>query len=156
VDDGELSTDFPTGHVDFGRVIVFKDQLLARAWENFNRGTAPSLRPAFEEFRVTRSAWLGDYALFMAIREAHSKVAWIEWPEPLVMRESAAIARARRDRADAIGRHQFAQFLVSRQLAALQAHARERDVKLIGDLPIFVAPDSADVWANPHLFKLDA
>lgn len=156
VDDADLSTDFPTGRIDFGRVIAFKDRLLARAWENFNRGTSAALGPAFEEFRAAESLWLEDYALFMAIREAHSRVSWIEWPEPLRMREPAAIHRARRDLADAIGRHQFAQFLFARQLAALRVHARGHGVKLIGDLPIFVAPDSADVWANPHLFRLDA
>ena len=147
---------FPPGQVDFARAGAFKDRLLARAWENFGRGSAPALRPAFDEYRAAESAWLDDFALFMALREANPNVAYTDWPRPLVVREPAALDRARRDFADAVGRHQFAQFLFARQLAALRAHAGDRGVRLIGDLPIFVSPDSADVWANPHLFRLDA
>jgi 4-alpha-glucanotransferase len=156
VDKADLAADFPAGLVDFDRAAAFKDRLLARAWENFNRGSAPALRELFQEYRSAQSAWLEDYALFMALRKAHPNVSWIDWPRPLVMRAPDAVNQARRNLSDAVGRHQFAQFLFARQLAALRAHARGRGVKLIGDLPIFVSPDSADVWANPHLFRLDA
>lgn len=147
---------FPTGRVDYAHVEKFKDDFLARAWANFGRGTAPDLRQPFAEFRADQQSWLDDYALFMALREVRPPGPYTDWPQPLIAREPTAIDRARRDQADAVGRHQFAQFLFARQLAALRAHARERGVKLIGDLPIFVSPDSADVWAHPELFRLDA
>ena len=146
---------FPPGRVDFERVTRFKDQLLARTWANFNQGMGPALRQPFAEFRAAQSAWLEDFALFMALREARPNVSYADWPAPLLMREPAAVNQARRDLADAVGRHQFAQFLFARQLDALRRHARARGVKLVGDLPIFVSPDSADVWAGPHLFRLD-
>jgi 4-alpha-glucanotransferase len=146
---------FPEGRVDFHRAGSLKNELIAIAWANFSRGIGPALSGPFEEFKASESTWLDDFALFMAIKEARPDSGYHDWPAPLVYREPAAIHRARRELADAIGRHQFAQFLFGRQLTELRKYARTRGVKLIGDLPIFVSPDSADVWANPHLFKLD-
>lgn len=146
---------FPSSQVDYGRAIEFKDQVIAGAWQNFSAGAGPGLRAAFEAFVADQADWLDDFALFMAIREAHPHVPYAEWPRPVLLREPGVIARARIDLADAIGRHRFAQFLFARQMQALRDHAAARGVKLIGDLPIFISPESADVWANPHLFKLD-
>lgn len=146
----------PTGRVDYRKAGAFKDRVVARAWAAFDGGAAPTLRDPFERFSVEQAAWLDDFALFMALREAHPDVSYADWPTPLLMRQKGALAQARRDLADPVGRHRFAQFLFARQLGALRTHAADRGVKLIGDLPIFISPESADVWANPHLFRLDA
>ncbi len=161
VEDGLLSRHdledvrFPAGHVDYGPVIQFKNHILNRAWENFQRGAAPSLRPAFEDFRHHAAGWLNDYALFRAIKDAHGGRAWAEWPLELVVRKPDALAQARRELAGAVGLHQFRQFLFVRQWRALKEYANRHGIRLIGDAPIFVASDSADVWANPNLFWLD-
>jgi 4-alpha-glucanotransferase len=146
---------FPAGYVDFGAVVPFKDGLLARAWENFESGAAPALRQPFEAFGVEQGAWLDDFALFLALKDAYGGVSWTEWPEKLVLRRPAALAEARRALADAVGLHRFRQFLFFRQWGALKRYAHGRGVRLIGDVPIFVSGDSADVWAHPELFLLD-
>ena len=141
--------------VDYGAVIAFKGRLLARAWNNFQSGAAPSLRPEYEEFGSRQAGWLDDFALFMALKEAHGGRSWLDWPAALTRREPAALRSARKELAGAIGRHRFGQFLFFRQWRRLREYAHGRGVRLIGDLPIFVAGDSADVWANPELFLLD-
>jgi 4-alpha-glucanotransferase len=148
-------TRFPVDHVDYATVIPFKLGLLDRAWESFRRGAAPSLRRPFEAFCSQKSHWLDDFALFMALKEAHEGRGWTEWPAELVQRRPNALEEARRKLRDAVGRRQFAQFLFFRQWDELKQYAHERGVRLIGDLPIFVSSDSADVWANPELFQLD-
>ena len=148
--------DFPTGRVDYRRVNAFKTRLLARAWGQFRGGGAGgTLRADFESFAAGESAWLDNFALFMALKEARPGAPWTDWPKPLVLCDPAALDTARRELADVIGRHRFVQFLFFRQLRSLRDYAAGRGVRLIGDLPIFVSADSADVWANPHLFQLD-
>jgi 4-alpha-glucanotransferase len=146
----------PAGEVDYGPVVEFKQALLARAWDNFRSGAAPSLRGPFEEFRGREARWLDDYALYTALKEAHDGASWQLWEPGLVLRKHAALDRARHQLADAIGRHCFGQFLFTRQWSAVKKHAHDKGIRLIGDVPIFVATDSSDVWANPHEFKLDA
>ena len=114
----------------------------------------PAQRDAWEEFRGA-NAWLDDYTLFMALREAHDHRAWTEWPEPIRQREPAALADARRALGTEIARHGALQWAFARQWRELRAHAHARGVELFGDAPIFVALDSADVWAAPGLFQLD-
>src|SRR5262249_32138915 len=116
---------------------------------------APSLRPQFEEFRNREAGWLDDFALFLALKEAHGGGSWYEWPEELIRREPPALERAQQMLAESMGLHRFRQFLFYHQWLALKQYAREQDVRLIGDVPIFVAGDSADVWTNPELFLLD-
>jgi 4-alpha-glucanotransferase len=147
---------FPAGHVDYGPVITFKIGMHARAWENFRAGAAPGLRSAYEAFGVQQASWLDDFALFMALKDAHGGKSWYEWPPELVLRNPGALAQARASLADGIGLHRFRQFLFYRQWSDVKRHAQEKDVGLIGDLPIFVSGDSVDVWANPELFLLDA
>jgi 4-alpha-glucanotransferase len=91
----------------------------------------------------------------MALKDAHGGASWLDWPTELVRRDPGRLATARRDLSDGISRHQFAQFLFFRQWKALKDHANGRGIKLLGDAPIFVSSDSADVWANPDLFFLD-
>lgn len=99
--------------------------------------------------------WLEDFCLFSTIKEVHP-LHWVEWPAPLRDRESAALQAFAHSHAERIRFHYFAQFLFHRQWHAIKTHANERDILLFGDIPIFVAHDSADVWCHRHLFKLDA
>jgi 4-alpha-glucanotransferase len=146
---------FPAEFVDYGPVIDFKKAVLSKAWENFQNAPIRPLRSAFDEFCQREAAWLEDYALFMALKEYHEGASWNTWSEDLVLRKPAAMDRARRMLAGAVGRHKLGQFLFTRQWAAVRLYAAERGIQLIGDVPIFVSADSADVWANPDLFKLD-
>jgi len=146
---------FPATKVDFDTVERFKHSLLEAAWRNFSAGVRADLRPGFEEFGQTQAHWLDDYALFRALKERHGGAPYLEWPPELVQRTPAALDRARRDLAREVDQVRFSQFLLFRQGARLKEHARARGVRLIGDLPFFVSPDSSDVWANPELFLLD-
>ena len=147
---------FPTAVVDFDAVKRFKSALLEKAWRSFSGGARADLRPAFEGFRQTQAHWLDDYALFRALKERTGGASYLQWPEQLVRRTPAALEHARRELAGQIDYVRFSQFLLFRQGARLKDHARAKGVRLIGDLPFFVSPDSSDVWANPELFLLDA
>jgi len=146
---------FPEDRVDFGPVIQFKVALLQRAWERFRAGAAAALKPEFEAFCDEAAGWLDDFALFMALKDAHGGASWLTWELPLVRRDDAALAAARSRQADSIRQHQFRQFLFFKAWRALKAHANTQGVRLIGDIPIFVSSDSADVWAHPENFQLD-
>jgi 4-alpha-glucanotransferase len=141
--------------IDYNAVIPFKYRLLRTAWTNFRAGAGSDLRANYEEFCNAHRHWLEDYALFRALKAEHNGACYLEWPAELVRRTPAALAQARRDLGDLIDRVRFAQFLLFRQGERLKAHARAKGVRLIGDLPFFVSPDSSDVWANPELFLLD-
>jgi 4-alpha-glucanotransferase len=147
---------FPAERVEFERVIPFKERLMARAWLNFRKGPPAALRQAFERFCLEKGPVQDDAALFSALRTRYPGKPFQEWPAELVHRDPKALAQARKELADAIDQFRFSQFLVLRQWESLKAYANERGVELLGDLPIFVAPDSADVWANPELFLLGA
>jgi 4-alpha-glucanotransferase len=156
--DEELSPApaFPAERVDYGEAGRFKRALLRRACENFRAGAGgESLRAEFETFRAESVSWLGDYALYRALKAEREERAWTEWEEPLVRREPAALEEARARLSAEVEAEQFNQFLFFRQWAAVKAYANERGISIIGDIPIFVAHDSADVWSRPHLFKLD-
>ena len=161
VKDGLLRPDdlaagpFRDDRVIFGRVVEWKQELLTRAWENFQTKRDSTLQTALEEFSAKQASWLEDFCLFMALKEAHGGTSWLKWPEPIRRRESAAMDDARRTLDETAARHRFTQFLFFRQWGDLKRHANERGVQLIGDLPIFVSSDSADVWGNPDLFHLD-
>jgi 4-alpha-glucanotransferase len=145
----------PPDRVDFKSVHQSKDILLRKAYEHYQRTTDPELRSAFETFAEQNASWLDDYALFRALKSAHGGVAWHEWERPLLRRTPAALARARQELHGQIEAQKFFQFLFFRQWFALKAYCNERGISLIGDIPIFVAQDSADVWTNPEQFKLD-
>jgi 4-alpha-glucanotransferase len=147
--------NFPADQVHYGPVIQFKVKIIARAWENFQAGHAPGLRQHFEAFAARSASWLDDFALYMALKDAHGGASWQSWPRELVVRQPAALKRAQQDLAPALGLHKFRQFLFFRQWQALKQYANSKGTKLIGDVPIFVASDSADVWQNPELFFLD-
>jgi 4-alpha-glucanotransferase len=148
--------DFPSGRVDFGALIPWKLALLERAFARFSADPQPALEKTFADFCAAHAAWLDDYALFMAIKEANGGGSWDSWPEPLRKRDPAALAAARESLTHHISRFAFYQYLFFQQWRALKACAGEHKIRIIGDIPIFVAYDSADVWAHPELFYLDA
>jgi 4-alpha-glucanotransferase len=162
VDDGLLSAQdcggrsFPADVVNFNEVATFKRGLIGRAWSNFRGGARSDLRDTYEEFRVDQAPWLYDYALFCALKIRYNGAYYVDWPSELVYREPSAMARARRELKDEIDQITFAQFLFFRQALQLKQYARAHGLRIIGDLPFFVSPDSSDVWANPEFFDLDA
>lgn len=147
---------FPAAAVDFARVIPFRHGLLRKAFERFEAGTSAVDPAAVDAFCRAHAYWLDDYALFQALKHAHGEVSWVDWPAPLAKRDPDALAEARQTHAREIRRHKFWQFLFFTQWQALKAYCNERSIQLFGDLPIYVAHDSADVWAHPDLFHLDA
>ncbi len=156
LDKSDLSGgDFNADRVEYGPVIQFKLKLIGKAWERFQGGKAPGLKAPFEEFTKKEAAWLDEYSLFMALKGAHKGGGWQDWSTDLVLRKPAALEKARRDLAGPVNMFKFAQFLFFKQWRALKKYANDKHVRLLGDVPIFVSSDSADVWANPELFHLD-
>ena len=145
----------PNERVDFERVQKSKEIILAKAFVLYQRTTDTELRSAFETFAAQNASWLNDYALFRALKDAQGGRPWHEWEPALVRRESRALAHSLEELHDQIEAHKFYQFLFFKQWFALKAYCNERGVDIIGDIPIFVAQDSADVWTNPDQFKLD-
>ncbi|MGA2903817.1 MAG: 4-alpha-glucanotransferase [Candidatus Korobacteraceae bacterium] len=145
---------FPADSVDFGAVIAWKLPLLQKAFGAF-RQTVSAEREAYEAFCQRHAAWLDDFGLFMALKQKHDLVIWTEWPRELALREPAALARARDEPRDQIECHKFIQFEFERQWCDLKAHCTRNGIRLLGDMPIYVALDSADVWVNRELFELD-
>lgn len=146
---------FPANVVDFDAVTKFKRSLMSTAWNNFRSSARRDLRLAYENFLVDQASWLNDYALFRALKTRYNGAYYVEWPSDLVVRQPSAMARAQRELKEEIDQIAFAQFLFSRQAAQLKRYARSRGLRIIGDLPFFVSPDSSDVWANPQFFDLD-
>lgn len=145
---------FPTDHVDYDRVVAFKEDRLRTAFETFRAEASEDDRDAFAAFRE-REDWLADYTLFAACKAHFDGDPWTEWPEPLRLREPDALAEYRERLADAIDYRAFRQWLFDRQWRDLKAAANERGIAVVGDLPIYPALDSADVWASPDSFQLD-
>jgi 4-alpha-glucanotransferase len=137
--------------VDYERVTRFRERHLRRAWEALRANPSP----AYRLFIDREARWLDDFALFDALKRAHGGVEWTKWERGVRLREPEALARARHAHAADIELSKFTQWLFDEQWRALRAYANERGVGLIGDIPIFVAHDSADVWQNQGLFKLD-
>ncbi|HEY1472009.1 MAG TPA: 4-alpha-glucanotransferase [Candidatus Acidoferrum sp.] len=140
--------------IDYNTITAFKRELLEKACTNF-KATSTELREAFERFCHEQAHWLEDYALFRALKVRYDGAYFVDWPAELVRRLPRALAQARRDLANQADQVRLAQFLLFRQGARLQRHGRAKGVRMIGDLPFFISPDSSDVWANPELFLLD-
>lgn len=149
------SNESDSARVDFDAVRAYKLPRLREAFDRFRRGAGGHLRPEFEAYLSENAAWLDDYALFMALKEEHGGAAWSAWPEEIALRRPDALDHARQALRDEVRRHQFSQFLFDRQWAEVRRYANDREIEIIGDLPIFVAYDSADVWAHRDLFRLD-
>jgi 4-alpha-glucanotransferase len=146
---------FPSTAIDYNTVIPYKRRLLLKAWNVFRSGNYADLRSSFEQFCEENRGWLDDYALFRALKARHNGEHYLKWPQELVRRVPAALVEAQRALGDHIDQVRFAQFLAFHQAARLRDYARSKGVRLIGDLPFFVSPDSSDVWSNPELFLLD-
>jgi 4-alpha-glucanotransferase len=144
----------PAGRVDYGATRTFRERHLRAAHGALGRKRR--LRAAIEAFAAANRDWLEDFALYRALKRAHHERAWIDWEPEARDRRPAALARVRRELGDDLDFVRFEQWLFDRQWRALREHANGRGVGLIGDVPIFVAHDSADVWAHRELFHLDA
>ena len=129
--------------------------MLDRSFIRFQHTQSSQLKAEMEEFQADHSSWLDDYALFMALKEAHGGAPWPTWEKPLRQRQPEALSAARKDLQVAVQRQIYRQFLFYRQWSSLRDHAHAKNIQIIGDIPIFVAHDSADVWVNPDLFYLD-
>jgi 4-alpha-glucanotransferase len=151
----DCQTEFPPHIVNYDAVIPFKTRLVETAWANFKAGAGKDLRSAYDEFRSQQEHWLDDYALFEALKTRYHMKHYLEWPEEIVERRSDALTKAQGELADPIDQVSFAQFLIFRQTDQLKEYAHSKGVRLIGDLPFFVSPDSSDVWAEPEFFLLD-
>lgn len=145
--------DFPSERVDFWEANRWKGALLQRAFQA--RSGHKKLLEDFEIFREAEADWLTEYTLFMAIKEEHGNGPWWHWPEELRLRQPEALRASRLSLFERIEEHAFQQFLFFRQWDALRQRMTELGISVIGDVPIYVARDSADLWANPHLFELD-
>lgn len=146
--------DLPRDEVDFGALIAFKRPLLARAWASFEARALPGQLEALDEFRASQDAWLPDFALFTALKRSTGGLSWNEWDAELVRREPEALEAARRDLAGETRIVEFEQWLFFSQWTEVHAAARARGIRIMGDIPIFVSHDSADVWARPEIFHL--
>jgi 4-alpha-glucanotransferase len=144
------------GPVDYGTVVTFKQRMLRLAYAGFQIKAGANDRDAFASFCRTQASWLEDFALFMALKDSHGGACWNQWEKPLATRQKTALSAAAKKHRDVIGYYQFSQWMFFKQWSDLRAKAAAQGVKMIGDLPIFVAFDSADAWANKELFYLDA
>ena len=141
--------------IDYGLLYQKRRGLLRRAFARWRAGGGEQT-PAYGAFLRANAAWLDDYALFTAIKAAQGGAPWDAWPDPLRLRAPAALAEARRTLAEDCAFERFIQFEFDAQWRALKAYANGKGVRIVGDIPIYVAFDSADTWANPALFQLDA
>ena len=137
--------------VDYGKIYESRYAVLRLAFERGAERYAEELAA----FRRENASWLENYALFMAIKRSQGMCAWTEWPEALRLRREDALAQARQELREDVEFFVFVQFLFFRQWDALRTYAREKGIRFIGDVPIYVAFDSADVWSEPHFFQLD-
>ncbi len=153
--DLELSTPSPE-RVDYGAVMGWKPALLHRAFERFHADADEAQRSELDAFCREHASWLDDYTLFTALKARFQGRLWTTWEPAIAGRERAAVARWRSELAEDIAYHEFVQFQFFRQWGALRQYAHGRGVRIMGDVPIFVSHDSADVWAHPEWFHLDA
>ena len=148
----DCESSFVSDVVDYDSIIPFKQRLLERAWTNFIAGERKDLWSAYDEFCIKQANWLEDYALFRALKTKFGGAYYLEWPEELVQRRPDVLVKARQELASPIDQFRLEQFLLLRQADQLKEHAHAKGVRLIGDMPFFVSPDSSDVWAHPELF----
>jgi 4-alpha-glucanotransferase len=145
---------FPDDQVDYGAVIPWKLSLLDKAYYRFVN-TPSAMLGEFKEFCQEQSEWLDEFSLFMALKESYGGRPWSEWSAELRMRDAQALENARKKHAGEIDLQKFRQFIFFWQWKTLRQYANDKSVKIIGDIPIFVAMDSSDVWTHPDLFYLD-
>lgn len=153
--DFEDIPDFPLDQVDFDRLIAWKIPLLRKAASNFVKGSDTILYKQFAGFCAGNADWLEDYALFMALSHAYPGKVWMEWPTEIRERHWGALETPKQELQEEIFLHKFLQFEFFEQWLALKRYANSLGIEIIGDIPIYVSHNSADVWANPQVFRLD-
>jgi 4-alpha-glucanotransferase len=146
--------DFANDYADFDRVIPYKHEILELAYDRFQNKQGTE-NPEFKEFCEVQATWLNDYALFMAILESCDNQSWHTWDAAIAQRKPEAIQEYTEKSQDQIGFHKFLQFQFFSQWTNLRNYANHKEILIIGDIPIYVAHNSADVWANPQIFELD-
>lgn len=151
----KLPSELDDYHVDYPRVLAHKIATLQRIFEYSRTHANPFLQDQISRFFEIHDWWLADYALFAALGDYHHSYNWQSWPANIVNREAGALNNWREKLEEAIYFHKFVQFLFFRQWHRLKQYAREKGIQIIGDLPIYVTMDSADVWANREIFQLD-
>ncbi|MFH1217567.1 MAG: 4-alpha-glucanotransferase [Pseudomonadota bacterium] len=147
------TSSFSEYTIDFQTVSDYKERLLINAFRRFD--VLDLYHDAFDEFVHEHAAWLDDYALFMSLREKFGLRPWYEWPRSLARHEEKSVVAAARELAEPIRFHKFVQFVFFEQWRRLRQASRRKNIKLIGDIPIYVGNDSADVWGNQSCFDLD-
>lgn len=150
--DLEDAPKFPDERVNYGEVIAFKYSILHKSAVHFLQYAKPEEHEAFEQFCEDNKDWLDDYALFMAIKQAHGGAAWNTWADDIASRAPRAIANWRNRLSAQIQEQQYFQFQFFKQWNSVKGYANGKGIRVIGDIPIFVAMDSADAWANRDLF----
>ena len=142
-------------YVDYGAIYNQKYPLLRKAFENFKANGNDDLKRKLETFKAENSDWLNDYSLFISLKNHFNGLPWTEWPHDIKVREEAAVSKYREELADDIEYNNFIQCLFFTQWDNLKKYANDNGIKIIGDIPIFVAVDSSDAWANPEIFLFD-
>ncbi|MCL2923861.1 MAG: 4-alpha-glucanotransferase [Trichodesmium sp. MAG_R04] len=148
--------EFLKDKVDFDLVVQIKGSLLKTAYQNFQKDASKEEKETFNKFCNSKAFWLDDYALYMALKDAHEGASWHIWEQDIAHRQPAALAEWQKRLADEIQYHKFLQYLFFQQWDELKNYTNQQGIVIFGDLPIYVAHDSADVWANPEIFSLDS
>jgi 4-alpha-glucanotransferase len=155
----ENTPEFPSDHVDYGSVFAFKRDMLKHAHLHWKQHGDSAARREFDAFCERERSWLEDFSLFMALKRTFEAKgltgAWNSWPAELIRRKPQALKRWRKSVSEEIEQQQFQQFLFFHQWETVKRSAADRGIRIIGDLPIYVAYDSADAWANQELFFFD-
>lgn len=145
-----------TGNVDFGAVVWWKMPLLKTTALNFLNTASESDLALYKDFCCAKKSWLDDYAFFMSIKAANNDSLWYaSWPKPLARHDSEALKKWYKEHKAEVDTYKVIQFFFNEQWTAVKNYANDNGINIIGDIPIFVAPDSADVWSNQALFQLD-
>ena len=142
---------FSEGRAEYEAAIAYKERLLEKAWRNFRRGRTPW---QWEAFLEENAFWLEDYCLFRVLKRRFALEPWYRWPEEFRRRKPDALKRAKEELREELEREAFFQYLFFRQWHALRHRCKDRGIQIIGDIPIYVTLDSADVWAHPEIFRL--
>lgn len=150
-----VASALPTDHVEYGPVIDVKRRLIAQAARAFWADGGRANLAAFDNFCLENTDWLDDYSLFMACKAVYNDAVWADWDDGIRLRDPSALEEWRQKLAPEINVHKFAQFEFFRQWQKLKLHCQRRGISIMGDIPIYVAHDSADVWAHPELFRMD-
>ena len=143
--------------VKYGKVIDYKNSILKKSYKRFvdRKSTDKVLTKKFENFCEANKFWLEDYALFMALKESFGMIPWSDWDKPLKFRDKVTLDRYRVKLKDSIEYHKYLQFIFYKQWFELKSYANQNNIKIIGDIPIYIAHDSSDCWANVELFQFD-